>query len=149
MTRLVIDASIVVKWIVAEEGTAEAVSLLTNDSQLAAPDLLISECSNILWKKVRRQELTGQEAMLGARLLQQAEIELHPMRALLEPATQLALDLNHAACDCVYIALAEKYGWQFVTADMRLVAKVRQSKHACREIVISLAEAAGSLEGKH
>ncbi len=31
--------------------------------KLAAPDLLVAECANILWKKVRRGELTDLEAV--------------------------------------------------------------------------------------
>jgi predicted nucleic acid-binding protein len=148
VTRLVIDASVAVKWVVTEDGTPEAVSLLSAGTLLAAPDLLVPECSNILWKKARRSELTEQEAMLGARILQQAEIELHPMRSLLEPATRLALDLGHAAYDCIYIALAEKNGWHFVTADLRLIAKVRQSPLACKDIVLSLEEAVNNVKAR-
>ena len=87
---------------------------------LSAPDLLVAECANILWKKVAHSELTEEEAMLAARILQRAEIELHPMRALLEPAAQLAIDLDHPAYDCVYLALAMANGWQLVTPDARL-----------------------------
>jgi predicted nucleic acid-binding protein len=75
--RFVIDASIAVKWVVEEPGTASALSLL-NQGRLLAPELLVAECANILWKKVRRGELSKDEAVLAARLLQGAEIELLP-----------------------------------------------------------------------
>lgn len=65
--------------------------------------------------------------MLAAKLIERAEIELHPMRALLEPATRLAIDLDHHAHDCIYLALALKNGWRIVTADARLIAKARQA----------------------
>jgi hypothetical protein len=39
----------------------------------------------ILWKKVRRSELLKAEALLAARLLQGAEIELLPTRSYLKP----------------------------------------------------------------
>jgi predicted nucleic acid-binding protein len=68
VNALVIDASIAVKWVVEEEGTAAALSLRKR-ARLIAPDLLISECANILWKKVRRRELSKDEAILAARLL--------------------------------------------------------------------------------
>lgn len=148
MTRLVIDASVAVKWVVTEEGTAEAVSLLSF-SPLVAPDLLIAECANILWKKVARFELTPEEALLAARLLQRSDIELYPMRSLLEPAAQLAIDLDHPAYDCLYLALAIANGWRFVTADMRLVAKARQSSSAAGEAILSLEEAAATTGERH
>ena len=117
----VIDASIAIKWVVAEPGAETA--LLLRQERLFAPDLLIPECANILWKKVRRGELTGAEATVAARLLSMADIELEPMRALLEPATRLAIALDHPAYDCIYLALAEALGCEFVTADQVLSRK--------------------------
>jgi predicted nucleic acid-binding protein len=99
VNTLVIDASIAVKWVVEEEGTEQAL-MLRKRAKLIAPELLVAECANILWKKVQREELSREEALLAARLLQIAEIELLPTRALLEAATRIALDLDHPAYDC-------------------------------------------------
>ena len=77
MNTLVIDASIAVKWLVEERGTPEALAL-RQKAKLIAPELLVAECANILWKKVKREELLKQEALLAASLLQGAEIELLP-----------------------------------------------------------------------
>ena len=71
METIVVDASIAIKWVVAEEGTDTAVDLRLR-FHFAAPDLLIPECANILWKKVQRGELTRDEAMLAARLLERS-----------------------------------------------------------------------------
>ncbi|MCK6369926.1 MAG: hypothetical protein L6Q83_01160, partial [Gammaproteobacteria bacterium] len=84
---------------------AEALAL-RGRARLIAPDLLVAECANILWKKVRRRELTRDEALLAGRLLQGADIELVPMRPLLAAALRLALELDHPAYDCAYLALA-------------------------------------------
>ncbi|HLG87616.1 MAG TPA: type II toxin-antitoxin system VapC family toxin [Alphaproteobacteria bacterium] len=127
MTRLVIDASVAVKWVVTEPGTKEAVQLL-EASSLAAPDLLVAECANVLWKKVQRKELNPDEALLAARLLERADIEIYPTRHLLETAARIAIDLNHPAYDCIYLGLAMANGWQFVTADNRLLNKLRQAR---------------------
>ena len=105
MTDLVIDASVAIKWVIEEHGTREAMSLRRH--RLFAPELLVAECANVLWKKTRRRELTPDEARLAARLLQRADVELAPMRALLEPATELAIAMDHPAYDCAYLALAE------------------------------------------
>lgn len=146
MTRLVVDASIAVKWVVTEAGTAEAVSLLSY-SPLVAPDLLIAQCANILWKKVARFELAPDEALMAARLIQQSDIELYPMRSLLEPAAQLAINLNHSAQDCLYLALAIANDWRFVTADRNFVAKVRRSGQGPGNAILSLKEAAAMKTG--
>lgn len=121
MTTWVVDASVAIKWVVDEPGTEEA--LLLRRHRLVAPDLLVPECANILWKKVRRGELSDAEAMLAARLLQRAEVELEPMRGLLEPATKLAIALDHPAYDCLYLALAEALSCALVTADEQLYRK--------------------------
>ena len=88
MNELVIDASIAIKWVVEEEGTPAALAL-RKQAKLIAPELLVAECANILWKKVLRGELSREEAVLAARLLEGAEIELLPTRSLLEVATRM------------------------------------------------------------
>ena len=100
-------------------------ALALRSERVSAPDLLIAECANALWKKVRRKELSTQEASLAARLLQRADIELEPMRDLIEPATRLAVALDHPAYDCLYLALAEVNESEFVTADETFCRKVR------------------------
>jgi predicted nucleic acid-binding protein len=124
---LCIDASIAIKWVIEETGTQEALALRER-AKLIAPDLLIPECANILWKKVQRKELHKNEALLAARLLQGAEIELLPTRSLLEATAQLAIELAHPAYDCVYLALAMEQGCRFVTADDRLLRKIAESR---------------------
>ena len=146
--RLVIDASIAVKGVVTEDGTDEAVSLLSGH-RLAAPDLLVAECANILRKKVRRSELTVEEAMVAVRIIQRADVELLPMRALMESATRLAIDLDRPAYECVYLALAMNQGWQFVTADTKFVDKARQLSPAVAQAILSLEELAGGSGDRH
>ena len=142
MSTLVIDASIAVKWVIEEEGTAAALSL-RKQAKLIAPELLVAECANILWKKVRRDELSKDEALLAARLLQGADLELLPTRGLLDAAALIAIDLDHPAYDCLCIALAVANDCRFVTADDRLLRKL--ARHgALRDRVISLNDAAGA-----
>lgn len=112
---VVIDASIAIKWVVAEPDSDKALAL--RQERLLAPDLLIPECTNVLWKKVRRGELQPAEALVTARLIERADIELHSTRPLTEPAARLAIALDHPAYDCFYLALADVLGIEFVTVD--------------------------------
>jgi len=121
VTGFVVDASVAIKWVIDEKDSREALALFRH--RLYAPELLIAECANVLWKKARRSELTFNEASLCARLLQSADVELSPMRPLLESATRLALLLDHPAYDCIYLALAASLSCDLVTADVRLAAK--------------------------
>lgn len=122
MSEYVVDASVVIKWVVSEPETALALAL--RQHRLSAPDLLVAECANILWKKVRRNELTGDQAVFAARLLDRADIELVPARGLTEAATSLAVALDHPAYDCLYLSLSERSGRPLVTADTRLLKKL-------------------------
>jgi predicted nucleic acid-binding protein len=145
VTRIVIDASVALKWVVAESGTPAALRL-RKATALAAPDLLMAECANILWKKVQRGELVADEAVIAARLLARADIEIWPMGQLLEPATRMAIALDHPAYDCVYLALAAARDWRFVTADNRLLRKLReQAEQSLAALALSLEEAVAGL----
>jgi predicted nucleic acid-binding protein len=135
LTDFVIDASVAIKWVVDEPGTSAALALRRH--RLFAPDLLAAECANILWKKARLGELSAEEVLFAARLLQRADIELVPMRGLLEPATRLAIALDHPAYDCIYVALAESLGCDLVTADRQLAAQ--RLPAGCTAIVRALA----------
>jgi predicted nucleic acid-binding protein len=123
VNTLVIDASVVVKWVVEEDGTSEALAVRRR-AKLIAPELLAAECANILWKKVQRDELSKEEAFLAARLLQAADIEFPPSRHLLKATTRVAVELDHPACDCLYLAQAVERDCRFVTADERFVRKL-------------------------
>lgn len=140
MTAFVVDASVAIKWVIDEPGTQQA--LLLHRERLSAPDLLVPECSNILWKKVRRGELSADEAIFAARLLQRADVELQPMRRLWEPATRFAVALDHPAYDCTYLALAQALSCALVTADERLYRKLRSVRAA--PDVVRLADATAS-----
>ncbi len=69
VSRVVIDAGIAIKRVVEEDGTAHALALRSAYSELLAPDPLVPECANVLWKKGTRGELAAVEAQIAARLL--------------------------------------------------------------------------------
>jgi predicted nucleic acid-binding protein len=123
---LVVDSSIAVKWLVAEQGSLDAI-VLRDRGRLSAPELLMAECTNALWKKVLRREITTQVAMLAVRVLERMEVELVSMRSLATASAAIAMKLGHPAYDCFYLALAIERQCQVVTADQRLIAITRQS----------------------
>jgi predicted nucleic acid-binding protein len=120
----VIDATIAVKWVVPEPGQERALALRRLD--LAAPELLVPECANMIWKKHRRGELSDEEARTALSVLGQATVRLFPMFTDLRAATELAIALGHPAYDCFYLALAERTRRILVTADKRLIGVVER-----------------------
>lgn len=62
-----------------------------------------------------------------------------PSRPLLGAATEMAIQLDHPAYDCLYLALAVANDCQFVTADERLLRKLAQvGQSQLQERAISL-----------
>ena len=53
LMRFVIDASVAVKWLVAEDEADVAEELATGGHDLHAPRLMASEVANALWRKAR------------------------------------------------------------------------------------------------
>ena len=47
--NFVVDASVVVKWLVSETLTEEARLLLSHRLKLHAPELLLAEYANVIW----------------------------------------------------------------------------------------------------
>jgi predicted nucleic acid-binding protein len=112
---------------------------------LAAPDLILPECANILWKKVKRGELTTAEARFAARLIEGSNLKLREMTPLFAASIELSVELDHPAYDCTYLVLALKENISFVTADESLVRKLRQrSDHKYRNLALLPGEAAKS-----
>jgi predicted nucleic acid-binding protein len=138
--RLVIDASVAVKWVLPELDSDRAEALL--DHALAAPDVLFAECANVLWKKVRRGELSRDEADIAAQTLEQADLAVVSTRGYLAIATSVAVELDHPAYDAVYLAVAEASELRLVTADDELVRKVREGQNRFRHTLVALSEIA-------
>jgi predicted nucleic acid-binding protein len=126
MTTFVVDASVAIKWVVDEPGTSHALTIRSAD-RLVAPELWVAECANILWKKVRRGEFTVEQALDAAELLQGAGVEVMVGEPTMTRVVQFATTLDHPAYDCVYLALAAENGWRLVSADDRLLARLRGS----------------------
>src|ERR1700738_2692376 len=59
---VVVDASVALKWVIEEDGS-QAAGVLLLEQPLAAPDLLIVECANVLsakaWRGVLGRDLVG------------------------------------------------------------------------------------------
>ncbi len=123
MDRVVIDASVAIKWTIEEENSAEALTLASS-SALVAPRLVLTECANILWRKVRLGQVSARNAVEWHDDLSLTPIEYMEDHALLPHALALAIDLDHPVYDCLYLAASEACGAPLVTADVRLHRKL-------------------------
>jgi len=121
----VVDASVVIKWFVPEIYSEEARRLLRADHQYFAPDLLYAETSNAIWKKVRRGELSSDQGRRLVADLESIAIDTVPTRALANDAYTLAIATGCSVYDCMYLALGVRLDTKMITADERLVARLR------------------------
>ena len=122
----ILDASVVVKMVVTEVGTAESLSIIERPLRGLAPRLMIVEVASALRQKAVAQSLTPLDATaaLSACLDAVADgvIGLADDETLAPAALGLALALDHKVPDCLYLALAEREGALLVTSDRRLIA---------------------------
>ena len=126
MSAVVVDASVAAKWVVEEEFSAQAASLLTGDT-LHAPAHWLAEAVNVLWAKVARGQLAREEASIRAVALRQAPVRPAPLADFVEPALRLSLLLGVTVYNSLYIVLAQSLGASFVTADQRLIRKLAEA----------------------
>ena len=121
--NLTVDASVVVKWFVREPLYDEARLLLEYPHDFQAPDILLAEFGNTIWKKFRRGEVAFLQPYMGELLELDEVIDLHPVGEQVTRAVQIAGELNHPVYDCLYLACGEATGSTVVTADRRLASK--------------------------
>jgi predicted nucleic acid-binding protein len=126
----VLDASVAVRWLVTENGSADAAALLARPTRWIAPRLMLTEVAGALHRKVsagKLREVLASEALeelLGA--VGAGEIRLAPDERVLVAAFALATLLQHRVPDCMYLALAEHEGAGLATADHALAGLARQ-----------------------
>jgi predicted nucleic acid-binding protein len=116
----VVDASVAAKWFFAEVHGEEALRLLEPRHRLYAPDFLLVEFDNMVWKRVRRGEIAAAEGREVRASLRLIPIQIHPAGPLLDSAYELAVRTNCSIYDCLYVALAMRIEGQVVPADRRL-----------------------------
>jgi predicted nucleic acid-binding protein len=124
VSAFVVDASVVIKWFVPEIQREAAVRLLTLPHEYFAPDLLFAETANIIWKKVRRAELSATHGRQLAADITTIAVDTVPSRGLSEDAYRLAEATGCTAYDCLYLALAVRLKTRMITADERLAAAI-------------------------
>lgn len=131
-----VDASVAVKWLVAENLSDEAATLLDFECTLLGPDLLFPEATSALTAKHRQGEIDGHELAELVDLLRTAPVATPlSMRQLAASSARLAVDLGHSVYDCFYLALAIHEDYPVVTADTRFFEKVRAHPYLGDRIV--------------
>lgn len=140
MTRVVVDASVVVKWFIPEPDSDAAYVLLqaikSGELVALAPELVLSEVANALWKRVGREELTVRDASEIIQSLVESPLHIEPTAPLVETALAIALETGCTVYDALYIALAEQTNGSVATSDRKLMRRMARTAYAARLRVI-------------
>ena len=125
----VVDANVGIKLFIAEELSPAAELLfgrLREDPpvRLYVPDLFYLECTNILWKHVRRFAYPMEDAREDLVALRRLALDLIASAELVSASLDLAMAQSISAYDACYAALSTWLGVPLVTADERLIRKL-------------------------
>ncbi len=120
-----IDASVVLKLVVVEADSEQAVglwrTLAERGHSVVAPGLLLFECVSSLRRLVQQERLRAGAARMGLDRLLTLPITFPTPEGLVDRAWQLAAHYRQPqAYDSFYLALADLLGVPFWTADRRL-----------------------------
>ncbi len=97
----------------------------TTASIFHVPDLFFTECANICWKKDQRNACTEAEALAGLSDIAALPLASTSCHALANDAIRVALTEKITAYDACYVTLAQRMSVPLITADQKLVQKLR------------------------
>lgn len=130
MSSLVVDASVMAKWVVSEEHTADAWRVLVRDESLHAPDFALLEIDSVLCRRLRRRLLTMLQARGARHLLERFPVSYVPAEQFRDDAFDLAAGTSRSPYDCLYLALALRLDGRLVTADRRFYDAIAAGPHS-------------------
>ena len=115
---MVIDASALVAAVVDSGPEGLWAESLVEAEQLAGPELVLAEASNILRRLEQAGDISRIEATSSHNDLMQLDIELFPFAPFAERIWELRNNLT--SYDAWYVALAEALGCPLATLDPRM-----------------------------
>ncbi len=127
----VLDTSAVVDFLLGTGVAGQVETLMAQEDELSAPDILVFEVLAVLRRETLRKALPESRAAGAVEDLADLPIALFPCLPLRQRAW--ALRRNLTAADALFVALAEQLGEPLATKDSALIAET--SKHAMAEIL--------------
>ena len=128
---IVIDSSVVLKWVL-NETDSEAAQWILDDYRedsvnLIAPSLMHAEVGNVLAKLVRGRKLTLAQGETCFRMVREHSPALYDSPAIWEVALQIAIMHRQSYYDCLFLALALDQRCGLVTADEKFCRGMRHA----------------------
>ena len=120
----VFDTAAVVDYLLGTGSARGVAGLLEEESEGAAPDLLVFDVLAVLRRQAGSGDLSSERATAAVADLGDVPIELWPSLSLRGRAWELRE--NFTAADALFLALCEELGERLVTADRRLARAARE-----------------------
>lgn len=117
---VVVDASVAAQWVLLQEHSDTARSLLRSQHELIAVDLIRVEVANTLLQAIRTKRLAPTEATLAMQFFERVPLRLQPASAYATDAFAIARQHGGSVYDACYIALARSLGAPLATGDERM-----------------------------
>jgi predicted nucleic acid-binding protein len=127
--KYALDSSVAIKTVLTEVDSNKAIRLIDEFRQglhqLLAPEVFHIEVAHALTRAERQRRITPPQAMRGWTTIMADTPLLVPSLPLMNRALGISSSMRLGIYDCIYVALAEREGCEFVTADDKLVAKLQ------------------------
>lgn len=143
---IVIDASIAVKWCVAEPGSAEAEALIDEETSRAAPEHMMLEVAQALLRHVQAGRIPLGHVTRSLQKLRTLVKDV-PTPWLLDDAVAIAAACRCSVYDALNVAAADRWDCHLVTADAKLRGKLAGSVWARRVLLLRVPPDADVFQG--
>lgn len=126
---LVLDSSVIAKWFFVENDSDNALKIkekfTDNKISISVPLLLYYEMNNILKTAVKKYHIDEDYAITVYKAFLQLNFVTYSSEFLLQKTLEIAIKYDISSYDATYIALSEYLQIQFLTADQKLLNKIK------------------------
>jgi predicted nucleic acid-binding protein len=128
-TNIIIDASIIIKWLLPDEEDKIALKIKQDFDKemltITIPHLTYYEIGNVLKTAIKRERISEDSAKKLYSALIDLEFVVYATKDLFALTLSKSIDFDISVYDASYVALAEYLQKPFVTADRKLLNKVK------------------------
>ena len=125
---MILDASVIAKWFLDEEGTEKALEIrekyFQDEFDISVPDLLIYEIANTL----KYSNFSSPEIDRAITSIYSMDLFIvDPSENIMSKASEIAINNEITIYDATYVALAHQLSTKIITADKPLFKKTKDS----------------------
>ena len=122
----VLDASAAIHLVRMSEHAGSLAETLEGTVTVFAPDLFHADVGNALWKYVKLEDLSIEQASLHLEEAMSLVDSIAPSESLIQEALVAAARYGHSIYDTLYAVLARRHGATVLTMDRSFAALLRR-----------------------